>query len=52
MMRGYHSGPAECSSVLGCFIVSTVDSSLPNTVHKIRIRESGSAGNNIVILVL
>jgi hypothetical protein len=47
MTRGYHSGPAEYSSVLGCFVVSTVDSSLPNTAHQLRIRESGSVGNNI-----
>ena len=46
-MRGYHSGRAEYSSVLRCFVISNVDSSLPNTVHKIRIRESGSVRNNI-----
>ena len=27
--------------------MSTVDSSLTNTTHQIRIRESGSVGNNI-----
>ena len=46
-MRGYHSGAAQYSSVLGCFVVSTVDSSLYNTVRKIRNHESGSARNII-----
>jgi hypothetical protein len=46
-MRGYHCGTADYSSVLGRYFVLTVDSSLYKTVHKIRIRGSGSVKNNI-----